>query len=119
VADTPESRAQGLGGHAPLEDGQGMLFVFGAPGRFPFWMKGMTFPLDMLWLNVGSETDSDRTLVVVHLASDVEPDPPGTPDASRATYGPPPGVMGTFVLEVSAGWAAKWGVEVGASAILH
>ena len=93
VADTPEARALGLGGHAPLEDGQGMLFVFGARGRFPFWMRGMTFPLDMLWLDAPSDTD--ESLVVVHVARDVAPDPPGTPDASRAT----------------------WGVDVGASAL--
>ena len=115
VADTPEARALGLGGHAPLEDGQGMLFVFGARGRFPFWMKGMTFPLDMLWLD--ASPDSDGSLVVVHVARDVAPDPPGTPDAARATFGPPPGVMGAFVLEVPAGWAATWGVDVGASAL--
>ena len=45
MADTPEARAIGLGGHAPLEDGQGMLFSFPTRGRFPFWMKGMTFAI--------------------------------------------------------------------------
>ena len=115
VADTPEARALGLGGHAPLQDGEGMLFVFSARGRYPFWMKGMTFPLDMLWLD--ASPSGDGSMVVVHLAADVPPDPLGTPDSARATFGPPPGVEASYVLEVAAGWAALWGVEVGTSAV--
>ena len=115
VADTPETRALGLGGHAPLEDGQGMLFVFGTRGRYPFWMKGMTFALDMLWLDAGA--DADGWMTVVHVAPDVAPDAPGTPDADRPTYAPPAGTTAKFVLEVPAGWAQAWGVDVGASAL--
>lgn len=115
VADTPEARALGLGGHAPLQDGEGMLFVFSARGRYPFWMKGMTFPLDMLWLD--ASPSGDGSMVVVHLAADVPPDPLGTPDSARSTFGPPPGVEASYVLEVPAGWAANWGVEAGASAV--
>ncbi|MFM7196248.1 MAG: DUF192 domain-containing protein [Chloroflexota bacterium] len=114
MADTPEARAIGLGGHAPLEDGQGMLFSFPTRGRFPFWMKGMTFAIDILWLD--TTPAGDGSLVVVHVAAEVAPDPPGTPDADRAIYAPGPDTLASHVLEVPAGWAAAWGVLVGAAA---
>ena len=28
-----------------------MLFVFDTPGLYGFWMKGMRFPLDILWIH--------------------------------------------------------------------
>lgn len=50
LADRPETRSRGLGGHAPLSDDEGMLFSFQAPEVQTFWMKDMTFPIDIVWL---------------------------------------------------------------------
>jgi uncharacterized membrane protein (UPF0127 family) len=116
VAATIESRALGLAGHSQLKDGHGMLFIFGARGRYPFWMKGMTFAIDMLWLDAGTQPDGVST--VVYLASNIAPDPPDTPDAARPTYAPPPSVAALMVLEVPAGWAQAWGVQVGDVAVV-
>src|SRR5438094_9545272 len=53
VARTDAEREKGLGGHAPLGQYDGMLFIFDQPAPYAFWMKGMTFPLDMLWIDGG------------------------------------------------------------------
>jgi len=51
VADTVEKRSLGLGKRSGLENGWGMLFVFEKRKQHGFWMKGMQFPLDIIWLD--------------------------------------------------------------------
>lgn len=51
VATTSAQQQQGLSGRASLPQNQGMLFVFAAPAPYPFWMKDMKFPLDMIFIN--------------------------------------------------------------------
>ncbi len=56
VADDDAERARGLGGRARLGRDAGMYFVM--PGDSPsFWMKGMRFPLDMIWIRDGRVVD--------------------------------------------------------------
>lgn len=50
IADTPDSRARGLSYRESLGADNGMLFIFEAPASYGFWMKGMKFPLDMVWI---------------------------------------------------------------------
>ena len=50
LADTLEKRAQGLMFRKHLSSDRGMLFVFEEPGKWTFWMKNTTIPLDILWL---------------------------------------------------------------------
>ena len=51
IADTEILREQGLSGHKPLGMNEGMLFAFPEEGFHSFWMKDMTFPIDILWLD--------------------------------------------------------------------
>src|SRR4051812_1798797 len=51
LATTPTTREQGLSGRAALPENHGMLFVFDTPGVYPFWMKDMNFPIDMIWIS--------------------------------------------------------------------
>jgi len=51
TADTAEKRTVGLGGRESLCESCGMLFVFPEKGTYSFWMKGMRFPLDIIWLS--------------------------------------------------------------------
>ena len=51
VADTEALRTKGLSGHAVLQEGEGMLFVFSKDDRYGFWMKDMQFPIDIVWLD--------------------------------------------------------------------
>ena len=54
VADTPQERAAGLSGYAGLPEDAGMLFVFPEPRQPSFWMKGMEFALDLIWIRDGT-----------------------------------------------------------------
>ena len=53
VADTPQERAVGLSGYPGLPEDAGMLFVFPEPRQPSFWMKGMEFALDLIWIRDG------------------------------------------------------------------
>lgn len=64
-----------------------MLFVFLADETWPIWMKDMSIPLDIIWLN------SDKQ--VVYIAKNVQPDSYPT----KFT----PDTPARFVLEVVAG----------------
>jgi uncharacterized membrane protein (UPF0127 family) len=87
VAKTEAERGKGLSGKPSLGANNGMLFVFEEPGNFCFWMKGMRFPLDILWF------DSHRHLV--HLEKNLSP---GTYPKSFC-----PNDSAKYVLEVNAG----------------
>jgi uncharacterized membrane protein (UPF0127 family) len=50
VAATQASRERGLGGRACIPADRAMLFDFGQPGFYAFWMKGMRFPIDIVWV---------------------------------------------------------------------
>lgn len=51
TANTPEQRTRGLSDYKLLNPNEGMLFIYGQPGVKCIWMKGMNFPLDILWLD--------------------------------------------------------------------
>src|SRR3989344_8659942 len=50
IADTPALRERGLSGRKLLLDDQGMYFIFDHPDVYPFWMKEMNFPIDIIWI---------------------------------------------------------------------
>lgn len=50
LADTPTSRSYGLAGRGALGS-DGLLLKWTEPARHPIWMKGMRFPLDLLWID--------------------------------------------------------------------
>ena len=53
LAESLAQQAQGLSGRTSLEDGKGMLFIFPAPRTQSFWMRGMQFPIDIIWIREG------------------------------------------------------------------
>ena len=108
VARTETQRRTGLGGRQPLGENEGMLFVFERPTRSSFWMKGLTFPLDILWIEAGR---------VVHLERNVPAPSPGTPDAHLPIL--TPAHEATYVLEVLAGFADRHGITVGSPVTLR
>jgi len=99
VADTALSRMRGLSGRQSLGKDEGMLFVFPVSAQYTFWMKGMKFPLDLVWIQNGS---------VIGVTMNV-PTPTSTFDF--ATYLPPSPV--SRVLEVNAGTVERLGVSIG------
>ncbi len=94
----------GLGYRNVLADGHGMLFVNETARPRTFWMKGMRFCIDIIWIEGGQ---------IVGAAEAVCPDPPGTEDGDRARYHSEQPV--TFVLETPAGWLAEHGYGPGTS----
>ncbi len=94
VADTPALRGQGLSGRAALASDRGMLFVFPASGAYRFTMNGMRFPLDFIWIQGGR---------VVGI----------TENAAPETQVVEPPALVDRVLEITAGEAARRGIEAG------
>ena len=50
LALTPETQEQGLSGRSELKEDESMLFVFNHTDKYPFWMKDMNFPIDIIWI---------------------------------------------------------------------
>ncbi|HEY7033418.1 MAG TPA: DUF192 domain-containing protein [Thermomicrobiales bacterium] len=101
IADTGPLRERGLGYRDGLKPGTGMLFVYDSPGPRSFWMKGMRFCLDIVWIESGQ---------IVGAAEDVCP-VPGASDADLPVYQSPEPVR--WVLELPAGWLAEHGYSAG------
>lgn len=104
VADTPAKRELGLGERDSLPADQGMYFPFGASQRWVFWMKGMRFPIDIIWIQDGKIVDIEGSVPV----------PKGLPLETYAPVGP-----ADAVLELNAGVAQEIGLEPGDEVILR
>src|SRR3989338_10329376 len=64
IADTPQSRNRGLSYRESLPQDTGMLFIFDKKDSHSFWMNGMKFPLDFLWIKDETIVDLDRNIPV-------------------------------------------------------
>lgn len=95
LATTAAQQQQGLSGRTSLPQNQGMLFIFQTANRYPFWMKDMKFPLDMIFMNNGK---------IVAIFNNV-PVPKGT-NPNLPTY--TPASPANQVLEINAGQAKKY-----------
>lgn len=105
IANTQTTREKGLGGRASLSEDNGMLFVFDTKDvTETFWMKGMLFPLDMIWIANGK---------VVAINKNIPVPASGTPDDKLVDYSP--GRPIDYVLEVNAGFSDKNNIKVGQS----
>jgi hypothetical protein len=93
LAVTDEQRAQGLMFRERIEENQGMLFIFEEEDVHSFWMKNMSFPIDILWL--------DARKMIVHLEQRV---PPCSKDPCPSYV---PAAPAAFVLELQSGCAEK------------
>ena len=97
IADSDAQRVRGLSGRAGLPSRRGMLFLHEEFTVQSYWMKGMNFPIDMIWI------DDDE---IVGFVEDAQPeDPPLTIYASPSPV--------DKVLEVSSGFVAQNNVEIG------
>ena len=97
IADTPGLQSLGLGGRDALGKGRGMLFLYTQRGRHSFWMKGMHFDIDIVWIRDGR---------IVSVAARV-PAPPSPNETEPARVSP--SELADTVLEVPAGYAAAHG----------
>lgn len=99
VAATEVQKQKGLGGRASLPETHGMLFPYDHKEQFEFWMRGMMFPLDFIWID--GKTVADITQNV----------PPPIGDEQPVIV--KPAVAVDKVLEVNSGTVARIGIRVG------
>lgn len=62
VVSTDEKMQKGLGGRKDMCEYCAMLFVFKEPGRYGFWMKGMNFPIDIIWIRKGRVVHIEKNI---------------------------------------------------------
>ena len=108
IALTGEQQAKGLDIKNNLTENQGMFFVFQQPDRYGFWMKGMIFPIDIIWL--------DRNGTVTHIEHSLKPCPPANSNLVCPTYFPEKDSL--YVLETVPGFSMKHNVRLGKLSIM-
>jgi uncharacterized membrane protein (UPF0127 family) len=102
IADTPLKRAMGLMYRDHLDKDRGMVFLFGQPQAWGFWMKNTKIPLDMIWM------DAKRR--VVHVERHV---PICTKTDDSCPLYKPNSEDAMYVLELAAGAAEEYKIEKG------
>jgi uncharacterized membrane protein (UPF0127 family) len=101
VADTPLARSRGLSGTTSLNNKNGMLFKFEQADEHGIWMKDMTVPIDIIWI--------DEQNRVVSIEDNVSP----------STYPKvfKPDMPAKYVLEVTAGYVLANNIKLGDTVI--
>lgn len=98
VAATEAQKQKGLGYRTQLPQDSGMLFPYDHKEQYNFWMRGMQFPLDFIWID-------DKT--VADITRNVPP-----PQGNKTPIVTPAVAIDT-VLEVNAGTVDRLGIQVG------
>lgn len=94
VVSDPEDQAIGLTGASHLPQGTAMLFAFDQEDNRAFHMKGVNFPIDIIFIGGNGR--------VTDVAEQCQPNEPGAAQA-RARW----------VVECPAGVAERFGIQVG------
>ncbi len=102
VAITQEQRSKGLSNRDALGANDGILFIFDKAHKPQFWMKGMRFPIDIIWIK--GDTIAD-------ILQSVPPPLPNEDESQLRVYAPVTEI--DKVLEVNSGFANKHGWKVG------
>lgn len=95
VADSAAERYRGLSGTVSLANGSGMLFVYAGAAEQTYVMRGMNYPIDMVFVG------ADGRITRIYHAEPEEP--PYRSYTGRAKW----------VLEVPDGWTTRHGVAAG------
>lgn len=108
VAKTPEERSLGLSYRKELGKNQGMLFTFPTKSYQTFWMKGMNFDLDFIWI---------ANSKVVDITENVPSQQENVPDEALPVYQSKMPI--TSMLEVNSGFVVNNKIKVGDPVILN
>ncbi len=121
TADTMGELLKGLGGRKSLSGKRGLFFVFPESGRHGIWMKGMLFPIDVVWLKEtqtnancalnDTEKGKELCLVVVDVLENLSPET--FPEVFYPTND------ARYVVELKAGTIQERGIKNGDRAILR
>jgi len=97
VADSPQERRDGLSNFDSLADNQGMIFLYEESGTYGFWMKDMSFPIDIIWL------DKNNRVVKVKRSAQ--------PASFPETFSPDRPAK--KVIETPSGWTEEQNIKTG------
>jgi len=97
IMNTPELRSKGLSGKTSLEEDSGMLFIFEKEGVYPFWMKDMNFPIDILWI--------DENLQIIDITKNA------TPESYPQTFSPKKPIK--YALEINTNFLNQHNMNIG------
>jgi hypothetical protein len=98
----PVDMGRGMMFRESLAPNRGMLFIHGGPGRYTYYTFQVKVPLDIVWM------DPNRRVAEISANT---PPCPSRSARECPTYGGHE--MSQYVLELSAGMAANYGVRVG------
>jgi len=101
IAQTEQEHEAGLSGKDRLPQNQGMLFLFKEPVSQTFWMKGMRFPLDIIYIDTNNK--------IVSLYKNLENPTPFDPTIRTVS----PAQPADKVLEINAGLSDKYHFKAG------
>lgn len=97
VASTKTKRSVGLSEKDSLDEKEGLFFIFPEDDKHGIWMKGMNFPIDIIWIAGDGR--------VVGLKKDAKPE-----SYPKVFY---PEEKARYILEVSAGLVDNAKIELG------
>lgn len=100
VRRTAAEQELGLSWRSSMGQNEGMAFVYGTPQKVMYWMKGMQFPLDFIWVREGE---------VVELSTQVAAPTKELPVPRTLV----PMNKVDMVIEVNAGWVESHRILVG------
>jgi uncharacterized membrane protein (UPF0127 family) len=106
VAKTDEQKAKGLDIYDKLPVKKGMIFTFQTPDYYPFWMKGMKFPIDIIYINNNKIVDIFENL-------------PNPKTDNETPVMVKPQAKSNFILEINAGLSHKYNFKTGDRIEIH
>jgi uncharacterized protein len=108
VADSEAEKVRGLIGCQKLPKNKGMLFTYNSLQNTIFWMRGMSIPVDIVWIANG---------IVVGVEKNVQPISEEISESTVVRYESPEPI--DFVFEIKAGMAEQLDIVKGAAVIIN
>lgn len=108
VANTKEKRSKGLGYRQSLASDSGMFFIHDSAQKYTYWMKGMEFPIDIIWIKDNEIKD---------IIPNIPPPVAGQTDDTLERYSST--VEVDRVLETNAGFVNKNNIQKGDKIVLE
>jgi uncharacterized protein len=98
VAVTSEQKEKGLGDKESMDELYGMFFPYDHKEQYSFWMKGMKFPLDFVWIdgNIIADITENVPILTNNQITVVKPNKPVDK-----------------ILELNAGIVRKYNIKIG------
>lgn len=104
LALNPLEKEKGLGYRKTLAPKHGMLFVYDHTETYSFWMKGVQFPLDFIWLDGN---------IIVDITKNVQP-----ADGFNMHMVKPKSPVDK-ILEINAGEVDRYNIQIGDTVLFN